>query len=278
LQPSVPPGKCENFDGMTKYVISGKEFKSWNNDPAFTNNGLNAFYFKYEKLHKVEIEFIGSPVGIIDIVSWDARHPQYELRPLVLHLAPRGNYHMKFQFYANPLYLNRKVGFFEPRVHSGWHGIKDVRVSKLLTLKSTKECEYTLFFLKRAYDFLYLAKGEFDAADYGLAFHFSRFVIEFSLKSMYTVFGLTYDKEHGVEFSKELRQKILKILPKFPLPKLLWICKQHASPPRVDLYGDELGFAPSYSFIGENEAGTAIKNAIYCYDYSTSLLDHVQKA
>lgn len=278
MLPSEPPGKFKDFDNMKEYVISGKEFKSWNKDPTFAPNGLNAFYFKCTKPYKVEIEFIGPQVGVIDIVSWDPSHPQFEVGPVILHYTPQERESMKFRFYSNPFYLNRRISHFEPRVYPGPHAITEVRVTKLLTLKTNRECEYTLFLLKRAGEFLSLAIKEYRAADYGLALHFSRFVIEFSLKSMYTVFGMAFEREHGIEFSKDLRRKIESILPNFPLSKLLWICEQHAKPARIDFYGDELGFTPSYSFIEENEAKKAIDNALYCHQNSTFLLDNVQKA
>lgn len=278
LQPSPPPGNIKNLDSITDYTISGNDFKSWNNDPHFAERGLNGFYFQYQKPHKIEVEFVGGAYGVVDVVSWHPQHPQYEVKPIALHLQQLERQTTKFQFYANPFYLNGAPGFFEPRVYRGWHSIRSVKVKKLATLKVNKQSEYTLFLLKRARKMLDLALGEYDAADYGFSLHFSRFVIELSLKGMYTVFGLNFEREHDIEFSKELRRKIHTSIPVFPISRLLWICKMMASPPRIDFYGDELGFVPSYAFIEQKEAAVAIDGAKLCYEWSSHLLDSIQKA
>jgi len=288
LLPSELSGKIIDFDELDEYVIKDDDFKSWNDDPLFKENGLNAMYFKYTKPCKVEIEFIIEEKGngTIDVVSWHPEHPQFEVRPVVLSLTRKNQYVRflleenditKFTFYANPLYLELNEGYFEPRVHAGFHEVKEVKISKLLTLKANKECKYALFLLKRAKKLLDFAKEEHASGDHGLSLHFSRFAIELSLKSIYPVFGMTFKYEHDVKFQEDIRKKIQEVIPDFPLSRLLWICQQHVRPARIDFYGDELGFVPSYSFMEKDEARTAINDARYCYEKSTLLLDSVQK-
>lgn len=278
LLPSKLIGEVKDFDNLKQYVISGDEFKSWNNDPIFKDSGLNAMYFRYTKPLKVEVEFIiGAKFGMIDIVSYIPDHPQFEVRPIVLHFSPKESNVTKFQFYANPFYLNKNKGYFEPRVYAGFHTVEKVRIAKLLTLKANRECKYALFLLKRAKKLLNLAQEEYYAADYGLSLHFSRLTIELSLKSIYPIFGKTFEKIHDIDFPEKLRQRILKVAPDFPFSKLLWICQRHVRPARMDFYGDELGFEPSYSIVDEDEVGKAISDARYCYDNSTLLLDNFLK-
>lgn len=279
LLPSSLEGEVRDFDNLEKYVISGDEFKSWNDDPVFKKNGLNAVYFSYTKPCKVEVEFVTSVrFGLIDVVSWIPEHPQFEVRPVALHLVPEESNVTKFQFYANPFYLDRKRGFFEPRVYAGFHMVKEVRILKLLTLKTSKECKYSLYLLKRAKKMFDLAQEQNYAGDYGLSLHFSRLAIELSLKSIYPIFRRTFEKKHEIIFPEKLRREILKVKPDFPFSKLSWICQQHVQPARMDLYGDELGFAPSYSLVDESEAEKALRDTEYCHEKCTSLLDISQKA
>lgn len=281
LLPSPLRGKIKDFDKLkTQCVISGDRFKSWNDDPVFRKNGFNAMYFRYTKPYKVEVEFIvGMEYGIIDIVLWDPEYPQFIVKPMVLH-APTSEEigeRTKFQFYVNPFYLGRIKGYFEPRVYAGFHTVTEVKVSKLLTLKTSKKCEYALFLLKRAKKMLSLAQEEFHAANYGLSLHFSRFTIELSLKSIYPIFGITFEKVHDIVFSENLRRRVLKEIPDFPFSKLVWICQQHVRPARMDFYGDELGFTPASSIVEKSEADKAINDGQYCYENATLLFDSFQK-
>lgn len=276
LLPSQLGGKVKNFDNLNEYAISGDEFKSWNDDPLFKKNGLNAMYFHYTKPCKVEVEFIiTARFGMIDVVSWIPDHPQFEVRPIVLHFAPKESNVTKFQFYANPFYLNGNEGYFEPRVYAGFHMVTEVRITKLLTLKTNKECKYALFLLKRAAKMLNSAKEEHHAGDYALSLHFSRFAIELSLKGIYAILGITFEKRHDIAFSENLRQRVLKVVPNFPFSRILWICQRHIRPARMDFYGDELGFEPSYSFVDKDEAENALNATQYCYGNATLLLDRI---
>lgn len=281
LLPSPLKGKVKDFDKLKQqYVISGDEFKSWNNDPLFKKNGLNAIYFQYTKPCKVEVEFIfGLKYGIVDIVLWDPEYPQFIVKPVVLHASSSEETATptKFQFYANPFCLGRNNGYFEPRVYAGFRTVTEVRIAKLATLKASKECQYALFLLKRAHKMLNLAEEEFHAANYGLSLHFSRLATELSLKSIYPTFRMSFEKVHDIVFPEKLRRKVCKEIPDFPFSKLIWICQQHVRPARMDLYGDELGFAPAYSFVERSEAEKAIDDSRFCYENSTSLLDSFEK-
>lgn len=281
LLPTPLRGKVKDFDKLKQqYVISGDEFKSWNKDPVFKENGLNAMYFKYTKPCKVEVDFVvGLKYGIIDIVLWDPEYPQFIVKPIVLNASHSEEIGepTKFQFYANPFYLGRNKGYFEPRVYAGFHTVTEVRITKLVTLKTNKECKYALFLLRRAQKMLSLAQEEFYAANYGLSLHFSRLAIELSLKSIYPIFGMNFEKVHDIVFPEKLRKKVLKKVPSFPFSKLVWICQQHVRPARMDFYGDELGFTPAYSLVEKSEAEKGINDGQYCYANSTLLLDSFQK-
>lgn len=267
-----------DFDRLQhEYVISGDSFKSWNDDPDFKENGLNGLYFKYTKPCKIKVDFVTQlAVGIVDIVSWIPEHPKYELKPTVLHFHPSKE-GTSFQFYANPFYMNRKEGYFEPRVYSGFHMIKEVRVTKLSSFKSTKECEYAIFLLKRAKEMLDLAQEQHLAGDYGLCIHFARFAIEFSLKSIYPVFRMCFTRRHDVDFPADLRQRASKIIPRFPFSRLLWISQHHLRPDRIDFYGDEISLVSPYMVVREKEAKAILKEAQYCYEHASKLFDQAMK-
>lgn len=91
-----------------------------------------------------------------------------------------------------------------------------------------------------------LAEEEFHAANYGLSLPFSRLAVELSLKSIYPIFKMSFEKVHDIVFPEKLRKRVLKEIPGFPFSKLIWICQQHVRPARMDLYGDEVGFTPAY--------------------------------
>jgi len=276
LLPSPLQGKAEDFDKLKEYVISGKDFKSWNNDPNFKENGLNALYFKYTKLYKVQVDFITDPimVGVVDVVSWFPEHPKYEVKPTVLHLRqPRKG--ASFQFYVNPFHMNQKKGYFEPRVYSGLHTIKKVKIMKLVSLKSNKKYEYALFLLNRAKEMLDIADEQYLEGDFGLSIHFSRYAIELSLKSIYPMFGMYFTRRHDIDFPPDLRQRISKTILRFPFSRLLWICQHYLRPDRIDFYGDEISFVPPYAVVRETDAKRALDEAQFCYQHSSALFDRL---
>lgn len=261
LLPSGLKGKVEDFDKIEKYVIRKEAFKSWNDDPSFKENGLNAIYFKYTKPCKVQVDFITSIlVGVVDIVSWSPQYPKYELKPTVLHFHQLKKGSASFQFYANPFFLNRKEGFFEPRVYPSLHMINEIRITKLASFRNSKECEYALFLLKRAKEMLDISEENYLTGDCGFSIHFARFAIELSLKSIYPMFGMFWvAKRHDVDFPPDLRKRVSKIILRFPFSRLLWISQHHLRPDRIDFYGDEISFIPPYEVVNRNEAKNSFR-------------------
>lgn len=289
LLKSPRPTKVIDFDNTKEYTISSQEFRSWNNDPAFANNGHNAMYFRYTKPYKIKIDFIvkshqnektPTAYGLIDVVSWMPENPLFELRPTALHLLGLKD-DFSFRFYVDCFHKNRKEGFFEPRVHKGFHTVQAIRVSKLQTLRVSRNCEYTLFLTRRAKTMLELANQKYQEGDYGLSYHFARFTIEFSLKGIFSALGKQFTlSHHPKEASKQpkadknLRKQIRDKIPNFPLTKLLWTSQKYSKPSRMDFYGDETGLEPSYKFMDTNEADQALKDARVCYENAMVVFDN----
>lgn len=270
-----------DFDSVEEYVVRGEEFKSWNNDRNFM---FNCIYFKFTKPSKVEVEFWADPgpvFGVVDILLWPTSY--YEVKPT--QIIPNRDEPQKpasFQFYANPFFRGKKEGSFEPRVYNTGN-VSKVVIKKLLELKKNDWCKYALFLIHRAKDMIELAREKAKGQDFGLCLHFSRFCIEFSLKSIFPMFERNIPWKHDVSeyFSEDLRRGILKQSPKFAevLPRLLWISQLNSprTRPRLDFYGDSLSRAPPDLFITPDEAKVALTNAELSYRKCCELFDKVMR-
>lgn len=268
------------FDSLTNYTITGKDFKSWNNDPNFK---YNAQYFKFTKPYKVQVEFWGDTdkvFGIIDILLWPNSY--FEIKPtqFTIEYSSDSQSPAIFQFYVTPFFQGKEEGRFEPRVYDTGN-ISRVVVTKLLELKDDESSKYTLFLVRRAKDMLELAGEKMDGQVFGLSLHFSRFCIELSLKSIFPMFQQKIPYVHDVsdQVSEKLRNRIKKQSPDFGrvLPRLLWISQLHISPDRLDFYGDPLSQAPPDLFVTKNEAKIALENAEFCYKKCCELFENVMK-
>lgn len=283
LEPSARPEKVIDFDKIKEYEISGEAFKSWNSDQVFDGNGHNAVYFQYTKPYKVRVDFIVSllgqklPFGFVDVVSWMPHNPSFEIRPTALHLLQLKD-DITFDFYVHSFPRDRKTGFFEPRVYKGFHTVEAIKITKLLTLKENKKCQYTLFLIKRAKEMFDLATEKCREGDYGLANHFARLTIEFSVKSVFSALGRQFTLTHHPKVDKNRYKEVREKVPDFPLTRLLWISEKYAEPSRKDFYGNEEAFEPSYTFVDHDEAVKAVEYASFCYENATLFVDNVLRA
>lgn len=273
-----------DFDSIDEYIVTGKEFKSWNEDPNFK---LNCIYFKFTKPFKVKVDFHGDPhmvFGVVDILLWPTSY--YEVKPTqIIPNRSEPQRPASFQFYANPYFRGKREGSFEPRVYKTGN-ISKVVIKKLLELKKDNWCKYALFLIRRAKEMYELAREKQKGQDFGLCLHFSRFCIELSLKSIFPMFEQNIPYVHDVSkyflkagASQKLRKDISKQSPDFIeiLPRLLWISQLHIRPERLDFYGDPWSQAPPDLFVTKDEAQVAMTDAEICYQKCCRLFDRVMR-
>lgn len=269
----------KDFDSLKEYVIEGEDLKSWNNDPPFK---LNCMYFKFTKAYKVEVQLFSDDnqiIAITDLLLWPNCY--YEMKPTEIRLKfaeDKKPAVYPYQFYANPYFKGLGEGKFEPRVYLN-SNISRVLVKKLLVFKEDPCSKYSLFLIRRAKDMHDIALEKARGQVYDLCMHFSRFCIEFSMKSVYAVFGKTFPHSHdiGRGFAPDLRQTIEKVSPEFAksLPKLLWVSQQCIGPDRFDLYGDPESKTPPDLIVTETEAVNALNNAKFCHQQCCELFEKV---
>ena len=262
------------------YVVEGEELKSWNNDPNFK---FNCIYFKFTKPYKLGVEFwpdSGPVFGVVDVLFWPGSH--YEVKPTRIEARGPPQKPASFEFYANPFFAGKKERKFEPRVYNIGN-ISKVVIKKLFRLKESEWCTYTLFLIHRAKDMIELAREKERGLDFGLCLHFSRFCIEFSMKSFFTILERRFPPDHdvGKSFSKDMLDSMVRKLPSFAnvLPRLLWISQQYSphTRPRLEFYGEPLNLASPDLFITPDEAKIALANAELCYRECCEFFDNVMK-